>query len=572
MAVRRTTRSRTRTRTRSRTGTLLVSTGALLLVAHVGGWPLASRPPQATADGVGRSALVLSVTVNKKTPRQAERIGIRVGHPVVKRYRLTNRSGADLHRVTLTDPSVPGKALRCPRGQGFWMRGMSSVTCTARFSAAPGRHSATVRARGEIPSLGMRPTASVAAGYQGVTGALALGVTVTQAVAPQAVVRYTISNPGNRTVHGARLVDPVLGRTPVDCAGRPGPPQALGPGAVAVCVARLTGLRPGTYRSTPEVRGSDRLFTLGPTCTRLVRPPVLVARAAAPFVVRPRPVAPPPPPPPPVRAVPPPGGGGGGAGGAGGGGGGGGAVPPGGGGAVGGAGGGGAIGGAGGGGAAGVTGAGGGAGTGVPGGVAGAVGAPGAPGVLGAAAAGAGTVPGAGAGAAGAGPAAGAAVPGLTAPGAAVPGLTAPGAAVPGLTAPGAAVPGLTAPGAAVPGLTAPGAAPGLPLPPGVGVPPGGGLPPGGIGPGAGLPPGGIAPGTGMAPGTGLPPGSGVGPRSPADRAREPSPTADNRRDRGLTARARGTYRRDDSMSPAVFLLLLFLPAAALVVLASRRL
>ncbi|GGU27807.1 hypothetical protein [Streptomyces lavendofoliae] len=553
MAVRHTTRSRTRTRTRSRTGTLLVSTGALLLVAHVGGWPLASRPPQATADGVGRSALVLSVTVNKKTPRQAERIGIRVGHPVVKRYRLTNRSGADLHRVTLTDPSVPGKALRCPRGQGFWMRGMSSVTCTARFSAAPGRHSATVRARGEIPSLGMRPTASMAAGYQGVTGALALAVTVTRAVAPQALVRYTISNPGNRTVHGARLVDPVLGRTPVDCAGRPGPPQALGPGAVAVCVARLTGLRPGTYRSTPEVRGSDRLFTLGPTCTRLVRPPVLVARATAPFVVRPRPVAPPPPPPPPVRAVPPPGGGGGGAGG-------GGVVPPGGAGGAGG-GGGAAIGGAGGvggGGAAGIAGAGGGAGTGVPGGVAGAVGAPGAPGALGAAAAGAGTVP----GAAGAGPAAGAAVPGLTAPGAAVPGLTAPGAAVPGLTAPGAAVPGLTAPGATVPGLTAPGATvpgltapgatvPGLPLPPGVGVPPGG-----------------IGPGTGLPPGT----GAGVGPRSPADRAREPSPTAENRRDRGLTARARGTYRRDDSMSPAVFLLLLFLPAAALVVLASRRL
>ncbi|WP_336321179.1 hypothetical protein [Streptomyces lavendofoliae] len=532
MAVRRTTRSRTRTRTRSRTGTLLVSTGALLLVAHVGGWPLASRPPQATADGVGRSALVLSVTVNKKTPRQAERIGIRVGHPVVKRYRLTNRSGADLHRVTLTDPSVPGKALRCPRGQGFWMRGMSSVTCTARFSAAPGRHSATVRARGEIPSLGMRPTASVAAGYQGVTGALALAVTVTQAVAPQALVRYTISNPGNRTVHGARLVDPVLGRTPVDCAGRPGPPQALGPGAVAVCVARLTGLRPGTYRSTPEVRGSDRLFTLGPTCKRLVPPPVLVARAAAPFVVRPRPVAPPPPPPPPVRAVPPPGGGG--AGGAGGAGGGGGVVPPGGGGAVGGAGGGGAvIRGAGGGGAAGVAGAGGGAGTGVPGAVAGATGAPGAPGAT---AAGAGTAPGAGAGAAGAGPAAGAAVPGLTAPGAA---------------------PGLPLP----PGV-------GLPLPPGVGLPlpPGVGLPPGGIGPGTGLPPGGIGPGTG------LPPGSGVGPRSPADRAREPSPTAENRRDRGLTARARGTYRRDDSMSPAVFLLLLFLPAAALVVLASRRL
>ncbi|RST01595.1 hypothetical protein, partial [Streptomyces sp. WAC05374] len=159
-------------RRRTRTRTLLLSAGALLLLAHAGGLPVASRPPQAAADGVGKGALVLTVTVNKKTSRQAERVGIRVGQPVIKRYRLTNRSGADLHRVTVTDPSVPRNALRCPRGQGFWMRGMSTVTCTARFSAAPGRHTATVRARGEIPSLGMRPTASVTAGYQGVAGAL----------------------------------------------------------------------------------------------------------------------------------------------------------------------------------------------------------------------------------------------------------------------------------------------------------------------------------------------------------------------------------------------------------------
>ncbi|MGA5409238.1 hypothetical protein ACPCSC_18480 [Streptomyces lavendulocolor] len=518
-----------------RTRTLLLSAGALLLAAHAGGWPLSARPSQAFADGVGRSALVLSVTVNKKTPRQAERIGVRVGHPVVKRYRLTNRSGADLHRVTLTDPSVPGGALRCPRGQGFWMRGMSTVTCTARFSAAPGPHSATVRARGEIPSLGMRPSASVAAGYRGVAGAVALAVTVRDAVAPHAVVRYTISNPGSHTVYGARLVDPVLGRAPVDCGGRAGPPQALGPGAVAVCVARLSGLRPGTYRSTPEVRGGDRLFTLGPTCTRLVPPPALVARAAAPFVVRPRPL---PPPPPPVRAVPPPGGGGGGGtGGSGGGM----AVPGGGAGAGGAAGAGvtvvppgavpgtvGAVGGVG--GAAGAP------------AVPGAPGAPGAPGVLGAPAAGAGA-----------------------APGAAVPGGTTPSAAA------GAALPGLVPPGLVPPGLVPPG-----PVPPGIGVPPGAGLAPGagtGLAPGAGLAPGtgtgtGLAPGTGLIPGTGVPPGTA---RPPADR-RERSRTAENPGDRHLTARARGSYRRDDSTNPALFLLLLFLPAAALVVLAGRRL
>ncbi|QGV79603.1 hypothetical protein EIZ62_16145 [Streptomyces ficellus] len=60
--------------------------------------------------------------------------------------------------------------------------------------------------------------------------------------------------------------------------------------------------------------------------------------------------------------------------------------------------------------------------------------------------------------------------------------------------------------------------------------------------------------------------------RSPAERQRDRSRTAEAPDGRSLTTRADGRYRRDDSLSPAVFLLLLFLPAAALVVLASRRL
>ncbi|MFF8832020.1 hypothetical protein [Streptomyces sp. NPDC015131] len=538
---------------------LLLSAGALLVVAHAGGWPLLSRPPQAAADGAGRAALVLTVTVNKKTPRQAERTGVRTGHPVVKRYRLTNRSGADLHRVTLTDPSVPRGALRCPRGQGFWMRGMTSVLCTARFPAAPGRHAATARARGEIPSLGLRPTATARAGYQGVGGALALAVSVRDAVAPRTVVRYVISNPGNRTVHDPRLTDAGLGRPPLNCGGRPGPPRALAPGAVAVCEARPAGLRPGPHRAAPEVRGSDRLFTLGPTCTRPAPPPVLVARAVAPFVV-----APPP---------PPPGAGGAVAGGAGG---------------VGGT----SVVGAAGtaagaagaaGGAAGAAGAAGGSG-----GAAGAAGAAAARAAAGVAGTAAGVAPVPAPGAPGAPAAPGTAAAGT--PGAAVPpGALAPGAAgaafltppapfAPGAVAPPAVIPpGLAAPGLVppglVPGLTAPGAAPPGLTPPGA-VPPGA-VPPGAVPPGA-VPPGGLAglAGTAGAASAGVGPGSGTGSGArPPGEARPDGPrTPATAPDGGLTARADGGYRRDESLSPAVFLLLLFLPAAALVVLASRRL
>ncbi|MFJ6997668.1 hypothetical protein ACISUF_26545, partial [Streptomyces sp. NPDC003090] len=220
--------------------------------------------------------------------RGAERPGIRVGHPVVKQYVVANRSGADLHRVTVTDPAAPGRSLTCPGGPRFWMRGMTSVVCTSRVPAAPGRHTTTARVRGEIPSLGLRPTATAVTGYRGVGGALALAVTVTvrNGPAPSAVLRYEVSNPGNVPVYGARLTDPLLPpRTRLDCAGRSAPPAVLAPGARAVCSARLTGLRPGTYRSRPVVRGTDRLVTLGPAGER-VAPPGLVARASVPFTVR----------------------------------------------------------------------------------------------------------------------------------------------------------------------------------------------------------------------------------------------------------------------------------------------
>ncbi|MDT9685414.1 hypothetical protein RND61_25605 [Streptomyces sp. TRM76323] len=263
----------------TRTRTLLLTVGALLLVAPVGGWSPASWTSRAVADGVGPRALDLSVTVNTRPGREAERTGVRVGDVVVKEYRLTNRSGADLHRVTVTDPAVPEAALHCPEGQGFAMRGLTTVTCVSRVSAAPGVQTATVVARGEIPSLGMETLASADAGYQGVAGALALDVAVNTAAEPLPVVQYTITNQGNSTVYDVQLTDQALGQSPVVCDGQPAPPQALAPGAAVVCTATVAGLQPGVYPSTPEVRGSDFLSTLGSTGGLVAAPP-LVAGAA----------------------------------------------------------------------------------------------------------------------------------------------------------------------------------------------------------------------------------------------------------------------------------------------------
>lgn len=263
----------------TRTRTLLLTVGALLLVAPVGGWSPASWTSRAVADGVGPRALDLSVTVNTRPGREAERTGVRVGDVVVKEYRLTNRSGADLHRVTVTDPAVPEAALHCPEGQGFGMRGLTTVTCVSRVSAAPGVQTATVVARGEIPSLGMETLASADAGYQGVAGALALDVAVNTAAEPLPVVQYTITNQGNSTVYDVQLTDQALGQSPVVCDGQPAPPQALAPGAAVVCTATVAGLQPGVYPSTPEVRGSDFLSTLGSTGGLVAAPP-LVAGAA----------------------------------------------------------------------------------------------------------------------------------------------------------------------------------------------------------------------------------------------------------------------------------------------------
>lgn len=253
---------------------------------------LAMCPQTASAGGAGAGALGMSVTVN--TVPAAGGVTVRTGGYVVKRYRLVNKGEADLYAVGVGDPGVPGGRADCPRRI---LGALRSMVCTARFRALPGRHTATARATGDIPSLGQRATATARSGYEGVAGALALTEVVR--VGPTgtvrtATVRYTVTNRGNRTVHALRLTDRALGAAPggLVCAL-----PELAPGVSAGCQATVRR-GPGAYRSAGLAEGTDRITTLGERGERLPAPP-LTARASATFRVAA-------PPPPPTRTPPPP--------------------------------------------------------------------------------------------------------------------------------------------------------------------------------------------------------------------------------------------------------------------------
>ncbi|MFE3069108.1 hypothetical protein [Streptomyces sp. NPDC059247] len=276
----------------------------------------------ARAGGVGDDSLRVVVTVNGRDGGGPHPPDVRAGAPVVKRYRLLNRSEAHLYGVRVLDPEVPAGAVRCPRGP---LPALGRLECVARFTAAPGEHRGTVRVRATVPSLRKVLTATVRTGYAGIAGALALTERVTvgplgPAPAPAAggragrsapvrravptvperaggrsplraadtaptTVTYTVANRGDRPLYAVLVTDPALGlgAAAVDCAGRPGTVPVLAPGASARCTATVRRA-PGTYRSTGTASGSDRVTTYGPDGAR-VPAPTLVARAAADFTV-----------------------------------------------------------------------------------------------------------------------------------------------------------------------------------------------------------------------------------------------------------------------------------------------
>ncbi|MEU1098907.1 hypothetical protein ABZ389_37605, partial [Streptomyces sp. NPDC005877] len=252
----------------------------------------ADRAPAARAGGVGENGLQLTVTVNTRPGLGAVQPGIRAGAFVVKVYRLTNRSGADLSSVRLTDPAVAPALLRCGGGSGSpgTLRALSSTTCTARFPAAPGPHTGWVTATGAIASLGIRMKAVAHSGYAGVAGQLSLSESALLTSFNEAEVRYVLTNPGNRTVYDVRLADPALAPGRIDCSGRTNVPD-LPPGTSVTCAAQVVR-PPGTYRSAGVATGSDRTITLGPAGGGEA-PPVLTAHASLSFSVPTPPILPP---------------------------------------------------------------------------------------------------------------------------------------------------------------------------------------------------------------------------------------------------------------------------------------
>ncbi|MFD6758032.1 hypothetical protein [Streptomyces roseolus] len=272
----------------------------------------------AWADGAGSKGLRLSVVVNGREGGERP-VPVRAGAEVVKRYRLVNGGGADLHAVRIGDPGLPpGVVPRCPRRI---LVGLASMECTARFRALPGPHGATVRAEGAIPSLGLTARASDRGGYAGVASSLVLHERVSvaaprsgagragrAAAAPtaptgRAALTYTVSNPGDHALYDVRLTDPALrlsGRE-LDCGGRAGTVPLLAPGASARCTATVRR-PPGVHRSTGVATGTDRVTTYAPDGRRLAAPP-LTARAGASFTV-PEPAPAPAATPAPVREAP----------------------------------------------------------------------------------------------------------------------------------------------------------------------------------------------------------------------------------------------------------------------------
>ncbi|WP_189172677.1 hypothetical protein [Streptomyces lasiicapitis] len=244
----------------------------------------------AVSDGAGRHGLELRVTVNSRAGLGALHPGIRVGDPVIKTYRLVNRGGADLYDVRVTDPGLPGVAIRCPGGgdRVRMLRGLGSAHCTARTAARFGTWSGQVRASGHIPYLRADAVARSRSGYATVGGALRLSVAV--AVNGQrATVTYHVRNTGNRPVYGIRVSDLSLTGAGIDCGGGRAVVPLLHPGRSADCHA-VVRREPGTYTSAGVAEGSDRIRTIGAS-GGTVPPPKLTARTSRRFVI-PRPAAP----------------------------------------------------------------------------------------------------------------------------------------------------------------------------------------------------------------------------------------------------------------------------------------
>jgi len=252
-------------------------------------WPTHAAP--APADGTGTRGLVLRVIVNKRPGTGAVDPGIRTGHPVLKEYRLTNKGGADLHDVRISDPGMKGARIVCAGGADKvrLLPGLTSTTCTAEGGAQKGRRIAQAIATGRIPSLNAPVRATARSGYAGVGGTLTLSqrATVSAPAGPgdpaRVDVRYALVNTGNLPVHGVRITDRHLAPKGVSCVEGTSVLRRVAPGQTVRCTVRLR-LDPGEQISEGLAEGSDRRSTLDRK-GRLIGAPVLRAHSMLRFGV-----------------------------------------------------------------------------------------------------------------------------------------------------------------------------------------------------------------------------------------------------------------------------------------------
>ncbi|GAA1977071.1 hypothetical protein [Kitasatospora viridis] len=211
------------------------------------------RGADSVRGGEARDALRLSVTTNGAAapPR------VRAGTELLRVYQLANRAEYPLTGVTLDDPQLQGVRPDCGRPLPLVLRGLETVECRARLSAAPGDQAVTVTADAQAPAGLPNPAAGAPASYHGVVSGLRVERV---ADAPRAAWGGPPggSVPGSRT--DAASADATAGV--VGAAGRSLRRSAWRPALVDRAAADL-GLAPAAPEADPPLRLRFSLLALG---------------------------------------------------------------------------------------------------------------------------------------------------------------------------------------------------------------------------------------------------------------------------------------------------------------------
>ena len=220
-----------------------VDSGAILNTASVTGRGPQNQQSTTTAQAVVTPVSTPSIDVTKTASRSTVTA---VGQTVTYTLVATNTGNQTLTGVTLSDPLAGLSPLSCTApGQGGSLAPLGTLRCTATYVTAQAdldrgviNNTAAVTGRGpNNQTVTDTGPATVTATQTPVIG---LTKTATPATATRAgdatAYRFVISNPGNVTLSGIGLSDPIPGLGAITCA-----PTALGgslaPGGSTTCDA-----------------------------------------------------------------------------------------------------------------------------------------------------------------------------------------------------------------------------------------------------------------------------------------------------------------------------------------------